>query len=158
MVGWHHRLNGHWFGWTLRVGDGQGGLACCCSWGCKESDMTELKWTELNYTFYWHFVDFCQVPPARWEFQQEEQESFSLGGKVSLVWFTWVFNFSPVVRHCLQWLVSQSYFRRDFSLGDLSQPWAKGCCFGCFVSNFRRWHHKNSLPHTESQLALSKKI
>ena len=41
MVGWHHRLNGHGFGWTPGVGDGQGGLACCGSWGCKESDMTE---------------------------------------------------------------------------------------------------------------------
>ena len=41
MVGWHHRLNGHGFGWTLGVGDGQGGLACCRSWGCKELDMTE---------------------------------------------------------------------------------------------------------------------
>ena len=29
MVGWHHRLNGHGFGWTPGVGDGQGGLACC---------------------------------------------------------------------------------------------------------------------------------
>ena len=33
MVGWHHRLNGHGFGWTLGVGDRQGGLACCGSWG-----------------------------------------------------------------------------------------------------------------------------
>ena len=41
MVGWHHRLNGHGFEWTLRVGDRQGGLACCSSWGCKESDTTE---------------------------------------------------------------------------------------------------------------------
>ena len=41
MVGWHHRLNGHGFGWTLAVDDGQGGLACCGSWGCKESDTTE---------------------------------------------------------------------------------------------------------------------
>ena len=48
MVGWHQRLNGHGFGWTLGVGDGQGGLVCCGSWGCKESDMTEwLNWTEL---------------------------------------------------------------------------------------------------------------
>ena len=47
MVGWHHRLDGHGFGWTLGVGGGQGGLACCDSWGCKESDMTErLNWTE----------------------------------------------------------------------------------------------------------------
>ena len=49
MVGWHHRLNGHGFGWTPGVSDGQGGLACCGSWGWKESDMTEwLNWTELN--------------------------------------------------------------------------------------------------------------
>ena len=41
MVGWHHRLNGHGFGWTPGVGDGQGGLACCSSWGRKESDTTE---------------------------------------------------------------------------------------------------------------------
>ena len=47
MAGWHHRLNGHRFGYVLEVGDGQGGLACCDSWGCKESDTTErLNWTE----------------------------------------------------------------------------------------------------------------
>ena len=48
MVGWHHWLNGHGFGWTLGIGDGQGGLACCDSWGHKESNTTEwLNWTEL---------------------------------------------------------------------------------------------------------------
>ena len=36
MVGWHHPLNGHGFGWTSGVGDGQGGLVCCGSWGHKE--------------------------------------------------------------------------------------------------------------------------
>ena len=45
MVGWHHWLDGHGFGWTPRVGDGQGGLACCSSWGHKESDTTD----QLNY-------------------------------------------------------------------------------------------------------------
>ena len=47
MAGWHHWLDGHESEWTLGVGDGQGGLACCDSWRCKESDMTErLNWTE----------------------------------------------------------------------------------------------------------------
>ena len=41
MAGWHHRLDGHEFGGTLGVGDGQGGLECCGSWGRKESDTTE---------------------------------------------------------------------------------------------------------------------
>ena len=47
MVGWHHWLSGHGYGWTPGVGDGQGGLACCDSRGRKESDTTEwLNWTE----------------------------------------------------------------------------------------------------------------
>ena len=48
VVGWHHRLNGHEFEWTPRVGDGQGGLACCSPWCCKELDMN--KW--LNWTLH----------------------------------------------------------------------------------------------------------
>ena len=49
MVEWHNRINGHGFGWTLGVGDRQGGLVCCSPWGCKELDTTEwLYWTELN--------------------------------------------------------------------------------------------------------------
>ena len=49
MAGWHHWLDGHEFEWTLRVGVGQGGLACCSSWGHKESDTTELvNWSELK--------------------------------------------------------------------------------------------------------------
>ena len=48
MAGWHHWFNGRESGWALGVGDGQGGLACCDSWGCKESDTPEpLNWTEL---------------------------------------------------------------------------------------------------------------
>ena len=51
MAGWHHRLDGHEFEWTPRVGFRQGGLACCSSWGHKESDTTEwLNWTELNHS------------------------------------------------------------------------------------------------------------
>ena len=41
MVGWHHRLDGHGFVCTLEAGNIQGGLACCGSWVCKESDTTE---------------------------------------------------------------------------------------------------------------------
>ena len=51
MDGWHHQLDAHEFVWTPGVGDGWGGLACCDSWGCKESDTTEwLNWTELRQT------------------------------------------------------------------------------------------------------------
>ena len=55
MVGWwYHRLDGHGFGWTLGVGNGQGGLACCSPWGRQESDMTEwLNWLTDS--------DWCEV-------------------------------------------------------------------------------------------------
>ena len=53
MVGWHHWLNGHEFGWAPGVGVGQGGLACCSSLGREESDTIErLEWTE--YQSFWN--------------------------------------------------------------------------------------------------------
>ena len=55
MAGWHHQLDGHKSEWTPGVGDGQGSLACCNSWGGKESDMTEwLNWTDSVFwnSFY----------------------------------------------------------------------------------------------------------
>ena len=49
MAGWHHWLNGQAFEQAPEVGDGQGSLACCSPWHCKESDMIEqLSWTELG--------------------------------------------------------------------------------------------------------------
>ena len=52
MVGWHHPLNGHEFEQTLEDSEGQGSLACCDSWGRKESDTTErLNSTELRCVF-----------------------------------------------------------------------------------------------------------
>ena len=57
MVGWHHWLNWHGFGWTSGVGVGQGGLACCDSWCHKESDTTErLNWTERQES-----LQYCKV-------------------------------------------------------------------------------------------------
>ena len=71
-VGWHHQLNGHEFEQALGVGDGQGSLACCGSWGLGESDMTD--WTELNWTIenqddfsvYWKRGNLVESP-YQWE-------------------------------------------------------------------------------------------
>ena len=49
MAGWHHQLNGHGFGWTPGVGDGQGGLAYCSSWRWAKSRTQLSDWTELNW-------------------------------------------------------------------------------------------------------------
>ena len=48
MVGWHHRLDGHEFEQPLGVGGGQGSLACCSPWGCKELDMVLEKTLESH--------------------------------------------------------------------------------------------------------------
>ena len=58
MAGWHHWLDGPGFEWTPGVGDGQGGLACCDSWGRKELDTNEqLNWTDV-YINKW--LDGCE--------------------------------------------------------------------------------------------------
>ena len=74
MAGWDHRLDGQESEWTPRVGDGQGGLACCDSWGREESDTTErLNWTKLKRKQVWpvgkilhklnkFFVHFFNLP------------------------------------------------------------------------------------------------
>ena len=59
MAGWHHWLDGCESEWTLGVGDGQGVLVCCYSWGHKELDTTEwLNWAEVPFVyfcFYFHY-------------------------------------------------------------------------------------------------------
>ena len=65
MARWHHRLDALEFGWTPGVGDGQGGLACCDSWGCKEStrlsDWSELNWSLSTYPFIFFFFLFTYL-------------------------------------------------------------------------------------------------
>ena len=62
MAGWHHWVDGCESEWTPGDGDGQGGLACCDSWGRKESDTTErLNWTELIHFFIFFPLWFITV-------------------------------------------------------------------------------------------------
>ena len=66
MVGWHHRSDGHEFEQAPGVGDGQGSLACCSPWGCKESDLTEglnrlTKCTGKYVMFMNWKTQYCQV-------------------------------------------------------------------------------------------------
>ena len=62
MARWHHWLDGRESEWTSGVGDGQGGLACCNSWGRKELDMTErLNWTEYAFSSITFFISSKQI-------------------------------------------------------------------------------------------------
>ena len=58
MVVWHHQLDVHGFGQTPGVGDGQGGLACCGSWGRKESDTTERLNEMHKYGVYLYYISY----------------------------------------------------------------------------------------------------
>ena len=70
MAGWHHQLDGNESVWTLGVGDGQGGLACCDSWGHKESDRTEwLNWTEVKWIGRERETLFHSVSHLSWEWR-----------------------------------------------------------------------------------------
>ena len=61
MAGWHHWLDGRESEWTPGVGDGQGGLACCDSWGRKQLDTTErLNWTELNWLVMYSVITLSE--------------------------------------------------------------------------------------------------
>ena len=83
MAGWHHWLDGCEPEWTPGVGDGQGGLACCDSWGCKELDTTErLNWTELNARVNWGIGAGEGV------------------ANFSLIWTVTVADFQPLTMKC----------------------------------------------------------
>ena len=67
MVGWHHWLNGHGFGWIPGVGDGQGGLACCGSWGLRESDTTQwLNWTATEMLLFCSKIHIIYLQRILW--------------------------------------------------------------------------------------------
>ena len=76
MAGWHHWLNGCESEWTPGVGDGQGGLACCDSWGRKESDTTErLIWSDLIYIWIICFKIQIQTTEVQRRVQSDGKEA-----------------------------------------------------------------------------------
>ena len=75
MAGWHHRLDEHGFGWTPGVGDGQGGLACCGSWGHKELDRTEQL--PFIYSSVYLLNTYSQLSPFPIPFGNHKSESVS---------------------------------------------------------------------------------
>ena len=102
MVGWHHWLNVHVFGWTPGVGDGQGGLVCCSSWDRKELDMTEqLNWNENKglslfplfphlFTMKWWDRVLWSSFLGCWVLSQLFHSPFSFSSRGSLVPFSFL--------------------------------------------------------------------
>ena len=99
MVGWHHQLDWHEFEQAPGVDDGQGSLACCSPWGCKESDMTEwLNWTELR---------------APWTFRESSQPVL---GKSTLNthWKDWCWSWNSSI--LVIWCKQLTHWKVNFSV------------------------------------------
>ena len=128
MAGWHHQLDGHEFGWTPGVGDGQGGLACCSSWGCKELDMTErLKWTELNWVeLLVNYLSFCLTGKVYISFISEGQLF-----QVKYFWYTFFF-FQP-----FECTIPLSPFPSRFLLRNFTALWGFTYIWGFFFCSWR---------------------
>ena len=141
MVWWHHRLDGHGFGWTPGVGDGQGGLSCCGSWARKELDTTEwLNWTELNLPW---FLDLTFQVPMQY---------------CSLQHWTWLpLPVTSTTGHCFHFGSVSSFFLELFlhsspvaywvltNLGSLYFSVISFCLFMLFMG-FSRQEYWSGLP------------
>ena len=153
MAGWHHGLDGRNSEWTPGVGDGQGGLACCNSWGCKELDTTEqLNWTELNW-----MVGLCQgirpvcgwgvlsTPLVVWSAVDMHSSLLLLlipcfcsrlirsGYWVSHFFASFYQYFAPTAHTCTQlFLVPYSFFAF--------------CCWGRGLSRCKHWSKGTQVP------------
>ena len=95
MAGWHHRLDGRECEWTPGVGDGQGGLVCCDSWGHKESDTTEhLNWTQkkithtnfLKMTVFLIALAYFKLSLYKWSLKEIYFHFKTLFKKYILIW------------------------------------------------------------------------
>ena len=109
MAGWHDRLDGHDFEWTLGVGDGQGGLACCDSWGRKELDTTEqLIWSDLIWWAKVHGVAKSRTRLSDWT-------ELNWMGLDAMIFILRMLNFKPAFS-----LYSLTFIKRLFSSSLLS--------------------------------------
>ena len=137
MAGWHHRLNGHEFGWTPGVGDGQGGLVCCDSWGRKESDTTErLNWTEPQVSACAMNTACVERNPAGASLQVHHLSASIIWGPPGQLWWDRntkrshsMFPGIPLVSQARSWLIFKVWAtaRRALEqhLNITYEPWLK---------------------------------
>jgi len=120
MAGWHHWLDGRESEWTAGVDDGQGGLACCNSWCCKDWDTTErLNWTELssyeqNILLYVWGLHLEYLLPGNWRrlnyraWDKNDKIYFHLLNSSGFGVFTWIHVFC--FQHAFSLLSSECDF------------------------------------------------
>ena len=145
MARWHHWLNGCESEWTPRVGDGQGGLACCYSWDRRVGHdwVTEVNWTELNWTE--GGSEHCLV----WSYFFSTTEASSLGALPRFLWFMKFSWLTGRNRHYPQSCMSTRlflYFKVVHSLSSDTLPTS--------MSWFLHWRLKENLLQISGVLSL----
>ena len=138
MTGWYHRLDGHEFGWTPGVGDGQGGLACCNSWGRKELDMTErLNWTELSSH---KLVDNPKGIQGWWPRTWRERDTlWRIKGQQRPGWVRYP-NSCPTGHRFLKKWDSEKVWDICLHVSDAGRDWGQEEK-GMTEDEMARWHH-----------------
>ena len=122
MSGWHHQLNGCESEWTPGVGDGQGALAWCNFWGCKESDTNEqLNWTELMTSDVEHLFKYLLVfqisSVEKYLFRSFAYLSIKLG--FFYYWTLWfLYIFGRLNSHKIYCLIFSPPHRLSFHFAD----------------------------------------
>ena len=135
MVGWHHRLNGHEFEQALGDGDGQGSLASCSPWSCKELDMTEWRNNNMSVVFMLHFycIHICYFRegngnPLQYSCLENPMDggawwaTYSPQGRKELDTTEWLhFHFLCIHFHCVPLAITEylGKMMRKLRLGDV---------------------------------------
>ena len=134
MAGWHHQLDGRESEWTPGVGDGQGGLACCDSWGRKELGhdwATGLNWTELrHFESYQYFTSYFLSPTyssAVYNVSFCWNRSFESFHQLSHYWNT-IFLFFRIQMHSNKLLTEATESWSQLSLLEMLLPWLLWLC------------------------------
>ena len=143
MAGWHHRLDGCEFEWTPGVGGGQGSLACCDLWGCKESDTTErLNWTVLILVW---LVFVLRLPLLNFKIFPQLAYWNLFMSKFNIIFrFVIMLLFNIVIRKC--WtkpdiciLIYSTSVIIKTCFSDEQQPYHLGTCWQCEFLNPTCW-------------------
>ena len=159
MGGWHHRFDGHEFEQSPGAGDGQGSLACCSPWSCKESDMTEwLYCTELNCAQPHQMEEPLKVHPCLPHFKQRQGLRFKwffyicitpLTSLELIIFFFWVSFYLPDYLSGILWNANSSQKKGDLRIlnwpslqwESISWFWWPETDFSYLFNVQRNWGH-----------------
>ena len=137
-----HHGDGHESEWTPGVGDGQGGLACCDSWGPKESDTTErLDWTELNWGGIYRILGFLVGKMGQpWTWVQRKERACFYKETPPPLQATWRYIFYSLAGYCFTVVDIRPYeIQRVWALGFLAKLFQSSLIYRTSLGRKNTW-------------------